>query len=156
MIHAQILPSHQRVEFSKVPAAGCSNPLQHATKFESIAVFSQLSALTEYAEELFGNLLDEVQHRDERVQDASQNLQSLRSRLPDLEAFAVGREPWDFHVAFEVRCAVRPSVHVGRADSRAHDRRRLSVVRPSVRRPSVRPSVRPSMMIPPCARKLQI
>ena len=46
---------------------------------------NQLSALTSYAEKLFCNLLDEVQKCDERVQEAADNLENIRSRVPDVE-----------------------------------------------------------------------
>jgi hypothetical protein len=71
-----------------VPCSCCGVALAHRCPFR-------------YAEELFCGLLDEVQRRDERVRTAQQNLESVKSRVPDVDLHAEGAKPWDFHSMFE-------------------------------------------------------
>lgn len=101
MIHTEILSTQNLASWTSLPDTGCDNALQKATKVDSVAVFSQLTALASYAEELFCGLLNEVQERHDRLQMAADDLDSIKNRIPEVEVRAKNRKPWDSHASFE-------------------------------------------------------
>lgn len=93
MIRSHVPATHYQVS-AKIEA-GCSNKIQLVTKLDALDAFSQLTKLTSFADDLFTELIEEIQERDQRIHDMYQNLKHIEGSILNIANFATTRTPWD-------------------------------------------------------------